>query len=370
MPQQSNIPIIYYPCKIPDARSGSNVLPPLPISLLVCNAQTLNQALPSPKADPKIAVFKKNCVLSFLYGTGWERSAIDHLTVAMATDTTVHSPQTAFSNVQRGHWEVSPEEIELGPKIGEGANAVIMKAKFRQQNCVAKMLKSGVSGNTQAYKDLIMELEILTSVTAHPNVVQFMGACIQTPEKPVVLEEYVDGPTLENFLQARRGKKLEKRTIYGWSLDLLRALDFLHNRNPIIIHRDLKPANILLTRDLGSLKLTDFGMSKKVDRAVRDTKQHKGYTGTVRYMAPEVISCQTGNYTEKCDIYSASLILWYIATCQRPPPNDINKVNERPTVTWIAWPSYESLVTSMWAHAPEEVRISLEAYLTVIHVPS
>jgi serine/threonine protein kinase len=288
----------------------------------------------------------------------------------MATDTTVHSPQTAFSNVQRGHWEVSPEEIELGPKIGEGANAVIMKAKFRQQNCVAKMLKSGVSGNTQAYKDLIMELEILTSVTAHPNVVQFMGACIQTPEKPVVLEEYVDGPTLENFLQARRGTKLERRTIYGWSLDLLRALDFLHNRNPIIIHRDLKPANILLTRDLGSMKLTDFGMSKKVDRAVRDTKQHKGYTGTVRYMAPEVISCQTGNYTEKCDIYSASLILWYIATCQRPPPNDINKVNERPTVTWIAWPSYESLVTSMWAHAPEEVRISLEAYRTVIHVPS
>jgi serine/threonine protein kinase len=27
--------------------------------------------------------------------------------------------------------------------------------------------------------------------------------------------------------------------VYGWTLDLLRALDFLHNRNPIIIHRDL-----------------------------------------------------------------------------------------------------------------------------------
>jgi len=247
-------------------------------------------------------------------------------------DTTVHSPQQAFGNVQRGHWEVSPDEIRLRNKIGEGANAVILLAEFRGQRCVAKMLKSGVSHNTQAYKDLIMELEILTSVTAHPNVVQFMGASIRTPEKPVVLEEYVDGPTLENFLSNRRGTKLEKRTIYGWSLDLLRALDFLHNRNPIIIHRDLKPANLLLTKDLSILKLTDFGMSKKVDRAQRDSKQHKGYTGTVRYMAPEVITQRTGNYNERCDIYSASLIMWYIATTQRPPANDISKVHERPNL--------------------------------------
>jgi serine/threonine protein kinase len=238
------------------------------------------------------------------------------MSIAPPVDTTVHSPQSAFSNVHRGHWEVQPDEIQVGAKIGEGANAVIHKAKFRGQQCVSKMLKSGVNPTTQAYKDLIMELDILTTVTAHPNVVQFMGACIKAPEKPVILEEYVDGPNLESFLSNRRGNKLERRTIYGWSLDLLRALDFLHNRNPIIIHRDLKPANLLLTRDLTMLKLTDFGMSKKVDRSQRDSKQHKGYTGTVRYMAPEVISQRTGNYNEKCDIYSASLIMWYIATAQ------------------------------------------------------
>ena len=36
-------------------------------------------------------------------------------------DTTVHSPQAAFGNVQRGHWEVQPEEIKLGSKIGHVA---------------------------------------------------------------------------------------------------------------------------------------------------------------------------------------------------------------------------------------------------------
>ena len=44
---------------------------------------------------------------------------------------------------------------------------------------------------------------------------------------------------MESYLQSRNGKPLERRTVYGWTLDLLRALDFLHNRNPIIIHRDL-----------------------------------------------------------------------------------------------------------------------------------
>jgi hypothetical protein len=30
----------------------------------------------------------------------------------------------------------------------------------------------------QAYKDLIMELEIITTLQLHPNIVTFLGACI------------------------------------------------------------------------------------------------------------------------------------------------------------------------------------------------
>jgi serine/threonine protein kinase len=39
-----------------------------------------------------------------------------------------------------------------------------------------------------------------------------------------------------------------------WSVELARALCFLHNCNPVIIHRDLKPANLLLNED-GHLKV-------------------------------------------------------------------------------------------------------------------
>ena len=184
----------------------------------------------------------------------------------------------------------------------------------------------------------------------HPNVVKFVGACIKDPDNPILLEELVAGPSLEKFLINRRTVRLEKRTIWSWTNDLLQGLNFLHNRNPIIIHRDLKPANLLLTTDLCTLKLTDFGLSKAVDRSQRDTATHSGHTGTKRYMAPEVRSQVVGHYDEKVDIFSSALICWYIATMQAPAILPDTALQTRPNVSWVKWPSYEALLTQMWAH--------------------
>jgi serine/threonine protein kinase len=42
--------------------------------------------------------------------------------------------------------------------------------------------------------------------------------------------------------------------VLRWSVELARALCFLHNCSPVIIHRDLKPANLLLNED-GHIKV-------------------------------------------------------------------------------------------------------------------
>jgi len=273
-------------------------------------------------------------------------------------DTTIHNPVKVIHNVTAGHFEVHPEQISWGSKLGEGAMAQIFRARIKLpdgqvQECVAKKLKHGTESNSQAYKDLVMELDILTSVQKHPNLVQFFGACIKDTNNPIILEEYVEGPNLEDFLSKRNGKRLPKPTLYKWSMDLLRALDFLHNRNPIIIHRDLKPANLMLTKDLELLKLADFGMSKKVDSAMRLQSTHKGHTGTLRYMAPEVANQRTGMYTEKVDIYGAALIMWYMSTCQRP---DLNKTDPtaRPDLRLVGWDAFSNLIRNMWSHEPEQ----------------
>ena len=42
---------------------------------------------------------------------------------------------------------------------------------------------------------------------------------------------------------------------------MFRALEYLHGRAPPLVHRDVKPANLLVTADLETVKLGDFGVT-------------------------------------------------------------------------------------------------------------
>lgn len=66
---------------------------------------------------------------------------------------------------------------------------------------------------------------------------------------------------------------------------LLETLAFIHQQK--ICHRDIKPENILYDRGNSSVKLIDFGISKKlVDRGRK--KEMLTLTGTPYYRAPEM----------------------------------------------------------------------------------
>ena len=114
-------------------------------------------------------------------------------------------------------------------------------------------------------------------------------------------------------------------------IELLEALNYLHELNPPIIHRDIKPANILFTEKGQTteifFKLCDFGLAKLSDISKRNDLQvnHQDITevnfqqmndlsmstsntravGTNKYMAPEVWD---GKYDTKADIYSLSIV--------------------------------------------------------------
>ena len=84
----------------------------------------------------------------------------------------------------------------------------------------------------------------------------------------MILVELMGPDDLGGFLARKPpGFDLGRARALAWILDLLRALEHLHDRDPILIHRDVKPENLLLTRDRRSLKLADFGLAKAVRRA-------------------------------------------------------------------------------------------------------
>jgi serine/threonine protein kinase len=80
---------------------------------------------------------------------------------------------------------------------------------------------------------------------------------------------------------------------------------------------DLKPQNIGFDADK-TLKLFDFGLAACVQkkRTASDTYDMTGYTGTLVYMAPEVVLRK--HYNEKVDVYSFAILLWQMLSGEDP----------------------------------------------------
>ena len=81
-----------------------------------------------------------------------------------------------------------------------------------------------------------------------------------------------------------------------------------------IAHRDIKPENILYDREAKTIKVIDFGISKKYK--MRGTLVDMWtITGTPHYRAPEMFS---GGYRETVDIWAAGILLYKIVSGHTP----------------------------------------------------
>lgn len=125
-----------------------------------------------------------------------------------------------------------------------------------------------------------------------------------------VVVEYLSGGTLKQYLIKNRRKKLAFKVVIQLALDLSRGLNYLHSKK--IVHRDVKTENMLLDSQR-NLKIADFGVARVEAQNPRDMT---GETGTLGYMAPEVLDGKP--YNRRCDVYSFGICLWEIYCCDMP----------------------------------------------------
>ncbi|XP_054101019.1 interferon-induced, double-stranded RNA-activated protein kinase isoform X1 [Callithrix jacchus] len=111
--------------------------------------------------------------------------------------------------------------------------------------------------------------------------------------------EFCDKGTLEQWIEDRRGKKLDKVLSLEFFEQITTGVDYIHSKN--LIHRDLKPSNIFLV-DTKQIKIGDFGLVTSLKNDEKRTRN----TGTLRYMSPEQISSQ--EYGKEVDLYALGLI--------------------------------------------------------------
>lgn len=95
-------------------------------------------------------------------------------------------------------------------------------------------------------------------------------------------------------------------------IEACEGLAALHARG--VVHGDVKPANLLRACD-GTVKLTDFGLVRRLDRPARPAAG-TGPAGTLHYMSPE--QCREEAYDERSDLYALGATYYALLTGRTP----------------------------------------------------
>lgn len=135
-------------------------------------------------------------------------------------------------------------------------------------------------------------------------------AVVNQEERLVVVEEYINHPTLGKVMEAEALTEVELIHIFR---EICRVMQQLHTLYPPIIHRDIKPDNIMV--DMNAVR----GMSAGTKVYVIDWNAAREYSlgkerdtqlmGTIEYAAPEQLGY--GQSDVRTDIYGVGATLEY-----------------------------------------------------------
>ncbi len=144
------------------------------------------------------------------------------------------------------------------------------------------------------------DLSMYEQLQKHPhhhmaNIIE----CDRDEEHCYIIEEYINGTTLEYEMSTNQLSYLQKQQIM---LELFEVLEHLHTLQPPIIHRDIKPANIMLENQ--RVKLIDFDIARNV---IPEKNKDTQIMGSVGYAPPEQFGfAQTD---QRSDVYALGMLI-------------------------------------------------------------
>ncbi|KAM7259695.1 hypothetical protein ACFE04_015436 [Oxalis oulophora] len=292
-----------------------------------------------------------------------------HITRAWSNNLGIQRP--------REEWEIDLSKLDLRYEIARGTYGTVYRGTYNNQDAAVKVLDWGEEGTTLAQSDALRaSLQQEAAVwhkLDHPNITKFIGASMGTSNLRIptknpetdgqssvssraccVVVEYLPGGNLKMWLIKNYRTKLPFIDVVELALDLARGLSFLHSMK--IVHRDVKTENMLLDRHR-TLKIADFGVARVEAINPRDMS---GETGTLGYMAPEVLDGKP--YNRSCDVYSFGICLWEIYCCDMPYRNRsfidasgaVVRLNLRPEIPRCCPKPLARIMRKCWDENPEK----------------
>ncbi|XP_075550922.1 serine/threonine kinase raf oncogene isoform X3 [Dermacentor variabilis] len=213
-------------------------------------------------------------------------------------------------------WEIMPDEILTGPRIGSGSFGTVYRGHWHGHVALKKLnVTNPTPAQLQAFKN---EVSVLRK-TRHVSIILFMG-CVSKPQLTIVTQ-WCEGSSLYKHLHVLESK-FEMLQVIDIARQTAQGMDYLHAKN--IIHRDLKSNNIFLHDDL-TVKIGDFGLAT-VKARWSGSQPFSQPTGSILWMAPEVIRMKDPNpYSFQSDVYAFGIVLYELITGQLPYSHINNK---------------------------------------------
>jgi len=206
------------------------------------------------------------------------------------------------------------KSLKFIQEIGAGSFGTVYLGEWQKSKVALKVGLSSVKDES-----FLKELKLTIGIQPHPNIVQTLGLSFQSETNaPILVLEYCAGGSLDKKLFDSSVKISEAQQI-DICLGIASGMLHLHANN--IIHRDLAARNILLSSG-GVPKISDFGMSRKVDNRYVGGNT-KNDIGPIRWMSPE--SLKTQQYSVKSDIWSFGILIYEIVARQEPHANEVDQ---------------------------------------------
>jgi len=243
----------------------------------------------------------------------------------------------AITDFDPKKWEIPRSRIRfnsINDRIGEGCFGVVYRGvlennpddnnSVNEYSTVVAIKTLKINATEKDKKDLLNELAIMKMLEPHPNVVSLLGCC--TDKDPLlVIMEYINGSTLQDFLKISRNehnyknlhagsKSLSSRDLTSFAYQIAKGMEYISSKK--LIHRDLAARNVLIENSDQCCKVADFGFARDIMANNIYERKSEGKL-PIRWMAPE--SLYDNVYSVKSDIWSFGILMWEVVTLGSTP---------------------------------------------------
>ncbi|KAL0482080.1 MAPKKK protein [Acrasis kona] len=259
------------------------------------------------------------------------------------------------------------ESIQKKKVLGQGAFGEVCLCSWTREEEVVDVAVKYMNNLTESMKkEFMLEVEV-TSKLKNENICKVFGYS-QNETCFMIVLEYINGGDLNDMFNKNLYNLLSWDRKWKLVEQVALSIHYLHTHDLPILHRDIKSPNFLITRDLTTLKLCDFGMS---DLGLNLEKQIHGST---RWLAPEV---QFGGnkWSTKSDVFAFAMTVFEITSSKLPfyETDDPNAVSElikhervRPELGQQVPEKFKTLMRKCWEHSADK-RPTMTEVLTFVN---